>query len=857
MATLIGQELGGYRIISQVGKGGMATVYKAFQPSLDRYVAVKVMPPFYAQEDETFIKRFKREAQSIAKLRHPNILLVIDFGEHDGLIYIVMEFVDAGTLTEQMGKPIPEEHAVKILDQVASALDYAHMQGLVHRDVKPSNILLPKPDWPLLTDFGLAKIVGGSQLTITGTIAGTPAYMSPEQGQGESVDSRSDIYSLGIVLYEMMTGSVPYHAETPMAVVVKHIIEPLPMPRAQNPDISESIERVILKALAKDPDDRYQRTTDLAQAFRDAVEESVIVPIEKPTMLDEVSQEPIVETLVDPWVEGDSVSDHVTSVESVEPEKAPPISYPQEIPEVEPTPEVSPSLPPKPSKGLMQQRPWLKWFIPAGAAATAICAIGLLLAFVIIPSIRDNVGTETAIPSTLTVEDHILEGHRSFEAGDYEAAIFEYESAIAQGTDDPEVFFSLASSYVEMDRLEEALSVVDRVTRENPEEYWIHESAGTFYQNIEYHYEAISEFERAIELNPEATWVRDQLAESYRAVGEYGKAEEVLSQGEEPKVGEDPYQLESQGWEHYYDGNLEQAEEAFRRAVEIDPHVPGAWEGLADIYFYQDDLDRAISVLKQGIEANEEAAYLYEKLGWMYYYTDDMGQAEWAFNNAVYYDPYLESAWEGLAEVYWYLGDYETAINTIETAIINVPESPTLYEKLGWLHYDNWDYDAAIDALEYAISLDPEWTDAYSTLADIWYELGDVEQGIAILESGVAANPDRSDVRETLGWYFYDLGRYEESVEVFLEAIAITPESGWPYIGLASSYTILGNWEGAISALNNADKYSYDDPSLLLSIGWGYVDLGDCTTAMEYFERILTMDPYDEGAQEGMDFCSS
>ena len=133
MTMLIGQDLGGYRIISQVGKGGMATVYKAFQPSLDRYVAVKVMPPFYAQEDETFIKRFKREAQSIAKLRHPNILLVIDFGEQDGLIYIVMEFVDAGTLTDRLGKPLPFQDAAKILDQVASALDYAHTQGLVHR----------------------------------------------------------------------------------------------------------------------------------------------------------------------------------------------------------------------------------------------------------------------------------------------------------------------------------------------------------------------------------------------------------------------------------------------------------------------------------------------------------------------------------------------------------------------------------------------------------------------------------------------------------------------------------------------------------------------------------------------------
>ena len=235
MTTLIGQEFGGYRIISQVGKGGMATVYKAFQSSLDRYVAVKVMPPFYAQEDDTFLKRFKREARSVAKLRHQNILMVIDFGEHDGLTYIVMEYVDAGTLTDRLGSPMLLNDIATIIDQVAGALDHGHGQGVVHRDVKPSNILLPKPNWPLLTDFGLAKIVGGSQLTITGSIAGTPAYMSPEQGQGEPVDSRSDIYSLGIVLYEMATGRVPYHAETPMAVVVKHIIEPLPLPRSINP----------------------------------------------------------------------------------------------------------------------------------------------------------------------------------------------------------------------------------------------------------------------------------------------------------------------------------------------------------------------------------------------------------------------------------------------------------------------------------------------------------------------------------------------------------------------------------------------------------------------------------------------
>src|SRR3972149_10522344 len=271
MPALIGQTLGGYRILSQIGKGGMATVYKAFQPSLDRYVAIKVLPPYYAAQDETFLRRFRQEARAVARLRHPNILIVLEYGEQDGTTYIVMEYVEAGTLTDRLGNVMALGDVTHIIRQVASALDYAHEQGVIHRDVKPSNILLPKPDWPLLTDFGLAKIVGATHLTQSGTVAGTPAYMSPEQGRGDPLDARTDIYSLGIVLYEMVTGDVPFSAETPMAVIVKHIIEPLPLPRARNPGLPEPVERVILQALAKDPGDRFTKAGEMASALTDAL----------------------------------------------------------------------------------------------------------------------------------------------------------------------------------------------------------------------------------------------------------------------------------------------------------------------------------------------------------------------------------------------------------------------------------------------------------------------------------------------------------------------------------------------------------------------------------------------------------
>jgi tRNA A-37 threonylcarbamoyl transferase component Bud32 len=269
--NLIGQTLGKYQIIEQVGKGGMATVFKAYQPGLDRSVAVKVLPAYYAHEAD-FEERFNREARAIARLDNSNILPVYDFGQDEGLSYIVMKYVSGGTLKDRLGRPLAPKETLGIVKQIADALDHAHDVGILHRDVKPGNILIDEKGWVYLSDFGLAKMVEGSvQLTGTGTGVGTPAYMSPEQGQGLSVDERTDVYSLGVILYEMLTGRVPYEAETPMAVVVKHISSPLPLPRTVNSNIPESVERVILKALAKDPDDRFSRAGELAMALETAI----------------------------------------------------------------------------------------------------------------------------------------------------------------------------------------------------------------------------------------------------------------------------------------------------------------------------------------------------------------------------------------------------------------------------------------------------------------------------------------------------------------------------------------------------------------------------------------------------------
>ncbi len=271
---LIGQTLGQYRIDKLVGSGGMATVYKGYQASMDRYVAIKVLPQNLSQNAQ-FLERFEREAKAIAKLEHPHILPAHDFGEDAdaGITYIAMRYVDGGTLKEKMAEEmLPLTEVNRIFHQIGGALDYAHRKGIIHRDIKPSNVLLSAQGDAFLADFGLARVLDVSQQMTGSSVIGTPTYMSPEQGQGRKADHRSDIYSLGVMLYELATGHVPYEAETPMGVILKHIRDPLPPPRTIFPDVPEALEKVILKAMAKEPKDRYQSVAEMVDAVAAAAD---------------------------------------------------------------------------------------------------------------------------------------------------------------------------------------------------------------------------------------------------------------------------------------------------------------------------------------------------------------------------------------------------------------------------------------------------------------------------------------------------------------------------------------------------------------------------------------------------------
>lgn len=279
MKDLTGTTLGQYRIVAPLGRGGMAVVYRAYQAGMERYVAVKVIATDQSA-DPDFLRRFRQEARVIAALEHPNILPVYDYGEAQGFTYLVMRLITTGTLADQLqGRPLPFDRARGIIASVGDALDYAHSRGVVHRDIKPSNILLDERGHSLLSDFGIAKMAQNvTQLTVTGSFIGTPHYASPEQGLGRDLDGRSDLYSLGVVLYEMVTGRQPFVRDTPMAVVFAHIQEPLPPPRALNPAISPALEQVLVRALAKDRNQRYSTAAALTAELTAALAASGAVP---------------------------------------------------------------------------------------------------------------------------------------------------------------------------------------------------------------------------------------------------------------------------------------------------------------------------------------------------------------------------------------------------------------------------------------------------------------------------------------------------------------------------------------------------------------------------------------------------
>jgi serine/threonine protein kinase len=424
-----GENVGAYRIIQQLGQGGMATVHKAYHAALDRYVAIKALHPAF-MEDPHFLERFRREARVVAKLEHPNIVPIYDFAEHAGQPYLVMKFIEGETLKARLQRDqLPSEVALSLIKPVGEALSYAHDRGYLHRDIKPSNVLIDSDGGVYLADFGLARIAEAGASTLSGDmLMGTPHYISPEQARGvKELGPGTDIYSLGVVIYELFVGRVPFDSDTPFSIIHDHIYSELPLPRDINPNVSEAVQRVLLKALAKDPRDRFTQVSDLVTALEGALEG-------RPAAVDLSSTIPVTpEATPKPRADDDQLQPTVVDVTPPKPRTA--------------------GARPAPKKETVQ-RDRKKWiWIAAGLVMSCIFLFGFLSAvddaqegmgltdkaLDAVPRLVENADSETLLQNAeraLAQDDQVTAfnefvkaGDLFLEAGDLHAAVKAYNGA--------------------------------------------------------------------------------------------------------------------------------------------------------------------------------------------------------------------------------------------------------------------------------------------------------------------------------------------------------------------------------------------------------------------------------------------
>ncbi|NDJ86199.1 MAG: serine/threonine protein kinase [Chloroflexi bacterium] len=466
MSFSIGQTVGQYKIVAQLGQGGMATVYKAYHPNLDRHVAIKVMHIAFS-EDESFLERFKREAQIVTKLDHPHIVPIYDYADYEGQPYLVMKFVEGFTLKQRMRKNPPDlQEVTLILDAVAQALDYAHQQDVLHRDVKPSNIVIDRSGTPYLTDFGLARVASAGESTLShDMMLGTPQYISPEQAQGRrDLNAGTDIYSLGVVLYELVVGRVPFTSDTAYSIIHDHIYKPLPQPSEMNPAVPREVEGVLAKALAKPREDRYRTAGELAAAFKNALGQSHMQEISLNTLRPEAfNDEPIVTPPSDAGVRQEaamSAQRQSRLNEAVGYNQ--PLGTAPDMPFGTPTPQTgsTPMTPPPgsilvPGSSVNQRTrgTGMGWALSGCLLFIVICivSVGIMGSIAEDPKFSEEFVAEGAEPESQAIDQEILEAARE--------GILTTELAEAyteEYPEEPTAFFALALTQLENDNRPEA-----------------------------------------------------------------------------------------------------------------------------------------------------------------------------------------------------------------------------------------------------------------------------------------------------------------------------------------------------------------------------------------------------------------
>ncbi len=576
MPFVIGENVGPYRLIEKLGKGGMATVFKAYHPSLDRYVAIKALHPAF-MEHPGFIDRFEREAKVVARLEHPNIVPIYDFSEHEDRPYLVLKYVRGETLKARLDKAkLTYKESRQIFRVIASALAYAHQEGVLHRDIKPSNVLLDKNGGIFLADFGLARIAETSQTTLSGQMMmGTPHYISPEQAKGlGDLDSGTDIYSLGVMMYELLVGDVPYQADTPFSVIHDHIYSPLPLPCEMNPDLTEEIQKALLKALAKKREDRYAGMSDMMAVFLKAFDGLIQEhpsPGEAPTLT----------------LRADTTRTQVEEVSTIRDQV---------------DTKIIEEAPPQPTTRKKRIPGWIWWMVlPA--------SVLLCLGTTIISNALKLPGPDLINAETLTQEAEFTEGSGNQQ-------IQSLIQQIRENPEDPFLRYTLGVAYLEADRPQlarETFQKAYQLAENNPQtilELGERLTDINIWTYAAYSYLKVERLGSPIP--PEDLSDKIDEALYFAAFEEFSL--EVLSRSDEIELNSTQLRL-LEARRALINGRVDIAERLVDQVLTDQPNLPQAYLLKSDIYFAQERFDEARDLLLELEQFDNLPAWIIKERG--------------------------------------------------------------------------------------------------------------------------------------------------------------------------------------------------------------------------------------------------
>jgi serine/threonine protein kinase/Flp pilus assembly protein TadD len=741
---LAGRNLGRYQVTALVGRGGMATVYKAIDPVLDRAVAIKVMHAHLAA-DPTFVGRFRHEAQAVAALRHPNIVKVFDFGSEAEAYYMVMEFIDGPTLASLLESRAGEKVAptgsgigatgppgrvgglyspeiLRIFTPLCSAIDYATTRGMVHRDIKPANILLTQDGEPILTDYGIAKIMGATSYTVSGVVMGSAHYMSPEQVQGFPMDHRTDIYSLGVVLFEALAGRVPFDAETTASILAQHISAPVPPAQSINPNLPWQVQAVLEKALAKAPENRYQQAGEMAASLQAA-----LAPL-------------------DGGVPGTTPSAGAGQAPTVV-LNAGAATRMERVTTVEAADAVPPwGLPFQPSQ-LGKRR--LRRNLLIAAAAVVVIA-GVVVGVVLGTSGGHTVASTTSTLRTSTSSTGLT-------------------SSTSPTTDGGSTVTSGSGGEV-------------TITTVSGQASYLIEEGDAFVQSGQFD-EGIKRYEEALAVDPESDVARTQLGIVYYLHGTYSS--EGAQQQLELATEKNP--ANARAWAFlglsrlgsafkHKTGDYASAETAIRTAMELDPKSGLGQAFLGRLLAASGRNDEALTEAQAALDLGPQDPWVLVSAGWINGVQGDWTAAVPYYDRAATYEPNWATFLSLLAEALRETEKYDEALGYYDT-VLNLDQGYEVgaYEDIGVTLWAKGDSLGAITSLEKALALDDTRDYAHWALGAILDEQEDYEAALPHLQRAVALVPNNAGYQEWLADCLYYLERYKEARAAVDKSLALDP----------------------------------------------------------------------------------